>query len=297
MLLAVVAALASACGFAVSTSLQHHAAGASVASAHGVVRLLVHLLTTPLWLLGALVGAMAFSLHAVALNIGAIALVQPIMVSGVVFAIFVRAAMDREVPSRDELRSVSVTAVGLAVFLAVADPTLGDAPDARTAALLAGLGLLISGSTGFVAIRRKDAGRQALLLGVAAGVLFGLTAGLLKFVTVDLSEGGPLGVILSWRVWALLCAGVLGVAMNQRAFQIAPLSVSMPVLNIVNVLVALLFGFVVFAETPAHSPLVLAVQAAALVCMAVGIRQFARAHDRAEAQHDHTSSGLSARSR
>jgi glucose uptake protein GlcU len=42
--------------------------------------------------------------------------------------------------------------------------------------------------------------------------------------------------------------------MNQRAYQIAPLSFSMPVVNVVDIVVAILFGVLVFGEAPAHSP-------------------------------------------
>ena len=65
-------------------------------------------------------------------------------------------------------------------------------------------------------------------------------------------------------------------AINQCAYQIAPLSASMPVINVVDVLVALLFGWVIFGEVPAHGAANLLTQAAALVCAAVGLRLIAR---------------------
>ena len=122
-------AFASACGFALSTSLQHRSAGqapASVQSSAGVLRFVV---TKPAWLLGITIGAGAFVLHAAALKLGAIALVQPIMITGVVLAVPVRAALDRSLPTKGELRSVLITALGLAAFLVVANPVpSADAP-------------------------------------------------------------------------------------------------------------------------------------------------------------------------
>jgi hypothetical protein len=50
----------------------------------------------------------------------------------------------------------------------------------------------------------------------------------------------------------------------------------MPVLNIVNVLVALTFGFLVFSEVPRHTPVMLLVEAAALVTIAVGLVMLVR---------------------
>lgn len=296
ILAAVVAALVAAGGFAVSTSLQHRAAGAAPASARTAARLLAYLVTQPLWLCGILAGGVAFGLHAVALNLGAIALVQPIMISGVVFAIFVRAGLDRRRPSGDELRSVTITALGLAVFLVAANPGRSDPPDERTASVLTILGLLAAGVTGVTATRLSRSAASSFLLGAAAGVLFGLTAGLLKFVINDYLTGGVSGVLLAWRVWVLIGAGVFGMAMNQRAYQIAPLSVSMPVLNTVDVLVALLFGLVVFGEVPAHGPLAVVVQVVGLACLVVGLQRIARTQDASAPGSDGTAPDLSSRS-
>ena len=74
----------------------------------------------------------------------------------------------------------------------------------------------------------------------------------------------------------MLAAGLSGVAINQRAYRAARLSASMPVLNIVDVLVALIFSVIVFGETPAHSPLALAGQLVGFACVAIGLRRLSR---------------------
>jgi len=76
----------------------------------------------------------------------------------------------------------------------------------------------------------------------------------------------------------VVAVGLSGVTLNQRAYRVAPLSASMPLLNMVNVLVALIFGFVVFGETISRSPGALAGQLVALACIAVGLRRLARSH-------------------
>ena len=71
VVLAVIFALASAVGFALSTSLQHREAGGSPdGRLFGVLRFV---LTRKLWVLGAIIGFIALTLHALALNNGAIA--------------------------------------------------------------------------------------------------------------------------------------------------------------------------------------------------------------------------------
>jgi hypothetical protein len=275
---AVVVAFASTCGFALSTSLQHRSAGRAPASTQNSFGVLRFVVTQPAWLLGIAIGAVAFVLHAAALKLGAIALVQPIMIAGVVLAVPLRAALDRSLPSQRELGSVVITAVGLATFLVVANPVPSTTPPDRQAALLGTLLCLgVAAAMSAVSARAGQAGTRAMLLGISAGMLFGLVAALIKLVVNDLGDG-PAELLRSWPVWALVGAGVCGMAINQRAYQVAPLSMSMPVLNVVDVIVALGLGAWAFGEPPAHGPTALVVQAAALACMAVGLHQIALTH-------------------
>jgi hypothetical protein len=77
-------------------------------------------------------------------------------------------------------------------------------------------------------------------------------------------------------VATLASAGIVGTAINQRAYQIAPLAFSMPVVNVVGVLVAMVFGAFVFGEVPGHSPEGMAVQLIGLGVLAAGLREIAR---------------------
>ena len=270
-MLAVTLALLSAATFAVSSSVQHQAAEHAPES--GIVALLGYLVRRPPWLLGQFLAMCAFALHASALHAGPIAVVQPIVVSGIVWAVPVRAAISRRLPSAIELRAVAITAVGLAVFLVASDPTAGEP---------AGLGWQTAGLTGCVVVVAVVANfvaaqvhgnprRRAFFLGVVGGVLFGLVAGFLKLSLQELNDGGVDALLVAWPTYALLLAGAGGVLTNQRAYRTAGLSASMPALNIVNGLTSLAFGFIVFSEVPRHTPLFLVIEVGALACMAAGL--------------------------
>lgn len=151
---------------------------------------------------------------------------------------------------------------------------------------LATLGLVLAGvlvavGANLAAARvRGNPRRKAFLLGVVGGVLFGLVAGLLKLSLQELNTGGLAAILTGWPMYALLLAGAGGVLTNQRAYRTAGLSASMPALNIVNGLTALVFGVTVFAEVPRHSPLLLLVEAASLACMAAGLWLLVQMEDR-----------------
>lgn len=266
-------ALLSAATFAISSSVQHQAAEGAPESTQGLLGLLAYLVRRPSWLVGQALATCAFVLHASALHAGPIAMVQPIVVSGIVWAVPARAAMSRQLPSLTELRAVLLTALGLAVLLVASDPTAGHRASLGSGTLtLAVVGVAVAGLANLVAARiTDDPRRKAFFLGVVGGVLFGLVAGFVKLTLQVLADGGVGAMLTAWPTYALFLAGAGGVLTNQRAYRVAGLSASMPALNIVNGLTALAFGFTIFAEVPRHSPLFLAAQFVAVVAMAVGL--------------------------
>ncbi len=285
-MLAVTLALLSAATFAISSSVQHQAAEKAPASARTMLDLIGYLVRRPPWLLGQLLATCAFALHASALHAGPIAVVQPIVVSGIVWAVPARAAISLRMPSVTELRAVLVTAVGLAVFLVASDPTAGSPAGLGLGTIaLAAAGVVVAAVANLAAGRVHDnPRRKAFFLGVVGGVLFGLVAGFMKLVLQELNSGGLLAMLSAWPTYALLLAGAGGVLTNQRAYRTAGLSASMPALNIVNGLTSLVFGFTVFSEVPRHSPLFLVIEVGALACMAVGLWLLIRF----EEAHQHT---------
>lgn len=283
--LALLLALLCAAFFAVSSSVQHQAAEGAPESAEGLLGLLGYLVRRPPWLIGQFLATCAFVLHASALHAGPIAVVQPIVVSGIVWAVPARAALSRRLPSLAELRAVLVTASGLAVFLVASNPTSGRPAGLGlgTIALVLG-GVVVAAAANVAASRvRNDPRRKAFFLGVVGGVLFGLVAGMLKLTLQVVNTDGVLGLLTAWPTYGLLLAGAGGVLTNQRAYRTAGLSASMPALNIVNGMTSLTFGFTVFSEVPRHSPLFVALQAAALACMAVGLWMLVKLEEAQEA--------------
>lgn len=271
---ALLLAVASAATFGLSTSLQHLAS-----SRLGRVRadrLLLDLVRTPTWVIGMGLSVIAFVLHALALSTGALVVVQPVIVTGVVFAVLVRAALDRRAPSRAELAWASVTWAGLAVFLSGTGSSAAAAVVPQHAGTATGVLIAVAVLAG-VASRWFGEGSigKGMWLGVVSGVLFGLVAVLLK-LTLLAASPGLIAALTTWSPWLMVVCGVCAVLVNQRAYQTTRLSVSMPILNIVDVLVALIFAAVVFGEVPALDVPSLLAGAVGLAAMALGVTRLAR---------------------
>ncbi len=280
--LAIGIAAAAAIGFALSSSLQHRA-NERLPASHRDSWPLVALLHRPSWVVGQILALISFLLHAVALRLGLLVVVQPVVVSGIVLAVPVRAALEGRKPAAREIGMVALTAGGLSLFLVSGHPTAHDvAPRTPAAAVVAVVGAMVT-----VGVIRLARGRSELprahLYGAAAGLLFGLTAGLVKLATtMSAVARGPMGyfwaLLTAWPTWVVVVIGLWGVSLNQRAYRCGPLSASMPVLNIVNVVVAIGFGIVVFHERPASSVPALVGQLVGLAIIVIGLRGVAQSH-------------------
>lgn len=268
---ALLVALGSAVGFAVATSLQHQATGGAPPEVQGAIGLLRHLLTRPLWLLGQALATVSFVLHALALYLGSLLVVQPVVLSGIVLAVPIRAALSRRRPPASEVAAVLVTAVGLTVFLVVAGDTTGSrTPGDGVTALVAVVTLVVAASAYSLAGRGRTAAWRAGAYGAVAGLLFGVVSAMVK-LTLERVGNGLDSPLDAWPFLAVAVIGLFGVATNQTSYRVGSLSASMPVLNAVNVVVSLGLGVALFGEVPAHTTVDLLVEALGLACVIVGV--------------------------
>ncbi len=200
------------------------------------------------WLLGTALAGIAFALHALALHEGDLTLVQPLLVTMVLFALPASWAIDGAAVSLSELVWAVVLVLALTGFFAAADPVTRSAPgvDPWPAILASALATLAIVCCVLLA-RRRGGGQSAALLGGAAGIAFAGVAGLVKTVTHQLGHG-PGALLGQWQLYALVAVGAVGVVLAQLAYRGGPLSASLPAMNCINPLVSVLIGVAVFDE-------------------------------------------------
>lgn len=276
MILAVVAAFAAAFAFALGSALQQRVAGGTTPDEESHGSFFVRIARRPSWLVGLVLSAVAFALHAFALSRGDLSLVQPIIVSGIVFAVIIRAALEHHFPPVRTLVWLVITWGGLALFLAVRPSTTDEAPKYGLGAVVVGVGVVLALAGMALASRTRTPQLRGGILAGVSGTLFGLVAGLVKLVLARFGEG--FGAILgSWPLWALVVTGVWAVLLNQRAYQATRLSVTTPILNVAEVAVAILFGLLVLGEDPGQSTAVVVGELAGLALVIAGVVKLASA--------------------
>ncbi|MDR2373214.1 MAG: DMT family transporter [Bifidobacteriaceae bacterium] len=240
--LAVAVALVAALCFAGSFVAQQHAAAAVPAERGKGLRLFVQLARSPLWWAGAFGDGLGFALQAVALAFGSVVLVQPVLVTAMVFALPLAAWWNGRRIARADLVWAAVVVAGLAVFTVVGDSSKGSMSDAAAPWLWPGLtfGLVCLGLwlVGWAA----KGGLKALAFGSLAGVVYGIIAPLTELVVAHLGQVGVLGLFGSWPIYALIICLLAGTAWQQSAFHAGDLGASLPATQVLEPVVAVILG-------------------------------------------------------
>jgi hypothetical protein len=270
MILTVVFAVAAAFSNAVNVLTQHSASVGAPKREKGW-RLVGYLFRQPLWLLGWIAAVGGFAFQAVALHFGQLSVVQPILVTELVFVLMLRRWWIRQDVARAAWVGVLAVCVALAVFLTVAEPT-GGHPTPETAEWLSAL-LVFGGAIAVLGAlgMRGSPMRRAAVFAVAAALAWALMATFLKTTTDTLATVGIGGTLTSWPVYALAVSAVTGTLLEQAALHVGPLSVSQPLLVIINPLASIALSIWLFDERFTGGPAKIAIAFLAFAVMAVGV--------------------------
>jgi drug/metabolite transporter (DMT)-like permease len=231
--------------------------------------LVAHAIRRPIWLLGFVCMLGGFVFQALALHSGALAVVQPLITTELLFVVIILWAwFGIAVRPRDWLFA-SLTIAGLATFLVVVAPTnSGHQPTGATWALAiaATAGAMVS----LAALSRTGPPWwRALILGAAASVGFALTAALTKAFS-DAFSIGISEVVTSWQTYALCVVGLSSFVLMQHAFHAGPFAASQSTLILINPFVSVGLGAWLYAESFPRGPVVVIAGVLAVVVFAVG---------------------------
>jgi drug/metabolite transporter (DMT)-like permease len=172
--------------------------------------------------------------------------------------------------------SVSVVCVTLAVFLAVGEPTGGHPyPEAKQ---WLSAGLVVGGAIAVLTLAglRGSPARRAAALAAATGLTAAMEASFLKTATETLSVSGIGGMLADWPVYAFIAATITGALLQQGALHVGPLSVSQPLLVIVDPFASIILSVWLFGEHFTNSTVKLAIAVVAFAGMAAGVIRLAR---------------------
>ncbi len=257
ILLAVVAAFV----LALSAMLEQREAhllrtsgGASLTTARGFASFIHRLVQRRLWLAGWAANIVGFLIHATAIHLGTVALVQPLIATQIMFAMLLSAATSRHSPRRRDWLFTGALCAALIVLFTIGDaaPLSGTPDPTRSWQILA---LMVLWVAGLVVISRRCRAKAAsFLLAVAAGTCFAGTAVLMKLTTSLLFDHGLVATATTWPGYALALSTGSGMLLEQAAFASGSLPWSFAAMSVTNPLVSYVSGLYGFDVPLPHGP-------------------------------------------
>jgi drug/metabolite transporter (DMT)-like permease len=231
--------------------------------------LLTHALKRGVWLLGFAFMVGSFLCQAVALHLGDLSQVQPILTTELLILVLLLATWFRYPIGWRVAVGCLAAAGGLAGFLVFARPEGGNLQPSNLEWLVAG-GICGAGVVVTVVLAlRGPRWWRAAMFGGAGAIGFAFTASLIKSVG-DYVAGDWSQLFVHWQTYALAVCGVASVFLAQNAFHAGPIAASQTSLVLVDPLVSLSLGIVLFGDNlrtaGAYGPL----EAISLLVMFVG---------------------------
>ncbi len=273
---AIALALGAGLCLGVAAVLQQRIAGSAPSHRPLHPRLITkHLIRRPLWLLGVAVAVGGYLAQAAALGTGRLTVVEPLLVTSLLFALPLGAAWARQrLRSREWLGAV-LTAGGLATFL-VLSHSAGGHTSAPAADWAPAFGILAFGLLAIVAVgHRLPARGRGALLATVAGIAFGTSDALTK-TTIALLASHHLAVLLTWEPYALVAVAFVGFLLQQNAYHAAHLAASLPATTVLEPFCGAMLGVFVLGERLAGGGMADVVEGLAVVAMVVGVVVLAR---------------------
>ena len=249
-------ALAVACALATSVSFllkQRGAVSAPPVRGRHPVRSAAGLFHSRWFAVGWLVALGAWGLHVGALALAPLSVVQAVLSAGLVFLAVLAERFFGFRLGRRQWTGLVITAVGLAIIGITQGAQPSEPPGYALAALITievGVLLVATGVAVMAGRIRVLQAREGLLLGAAAGALFGISDIALKFLTHAVQDG-VLELISPWVV-AALAASVIAFYASARGLQIGPGVEVIALTSVAANLIAIVGGVLVFRDSIGH---------------------------------------------
>jgi drug/metabolite transporter (DMT)-like permease len=266
-----ICALLSALGTNLSFLLKYKGAVAApdVDMRHPL-RSAIDLFRSKWWSIGWAVAAGAFALHVAALVLASISIAQAVLAGGLVFlAVLAERFFGFELGRRQWI-GIGLVAVSLSVLTLTGGGGGGAHSGYSPAGMIlfegiavcVGLLLVVSHLLERVEVQR------GVLLGIAAGLGFGISDVAIKALSADLGSG-PVGLLSLWSV-VIITAAVFSFYASARSLQIGDGVAVIAVTSVAANLSPIIAGLAVFGDRLGNEPLVVGVRVAAFALILVG---------------------------
>jgi hypothetical protein len=241
---------ATACALcnALASVLQRMGIEDALASETLKLSLLTHALKRGVWLLGFAFVVATVPLQIVALHLGGLSQVQPILTAELLFLVILLATWFRFQVGWREWFGCAGAAGGLAGFLIFAQP--GGGGDVPTTFEWVVAGSLCGGTTLLATLSALHGPRwwRASAFGVAGAVAFAFTAALIKTASNYIATDW-VHMFFHWQTYGVAVCGALSLFVTQNALYAGPIAASQTALVLVDPLASIALGIGLYGDS------------------------------------------------
>jgi drug/metabolite transporter (DMT)-like permease len=273
--LAVVLALGGALSYAVAAVTQQRCAAGIDTGPGFDAALVLRLARTRRWQLSMIAVVAGYALHAAALALGRLVIVEPVIPLGLLIALLLGARAEGRRLCWSEWTAAIATVGGLAVFLAAAEPSGGIRTATASPLGLSAAVAVLAATVAWVATRRVLGPHRAVPFSVAGGIAAGVTDSLTKTVA-PLAGSLRFALLGDARLWLLALTGLLALTLQQNAYRAAGLAASLPAFVVLQPLTGSLLGMIIYHERIGGGGLRITVELLAVLAAIWGIASLAR---------------------
>jgi drug/metabolite transporter (DMT)-like permease len=245
----VVAALAAAMSFGIASVWQHYAAREAPLRRAGRPGLFMDLIRDRRWRWSVPLSALAFAFQVTALKLLPLVVVQPLLLTGLLWYVLVSAALEHRRPDPVMIIATAGCLAGLSALLILAHAAPGTGQEMSLLAALP-LGASLAAVVAICLALAATVGSRwrSLPLALAAGVCYGVTAGLVRYLSRYFADG-LVAVLGHWQTYVVIVLGVVGVLLSQNAYQAGRLgSPALAVMTVTDPLVSIAVGLIWLGE-------------------------------------------------
>jgi drug/metabolite transporter (DMT)-like permease len=234
------------------------------------LNLIRHVLRRPIWYVGFLAMIGSFGFQAVALGFGGLSVVQPLMVTELVFLVVILRVWFGSPLGWREAAGTLLTVAGLAAFLAGSNDGGGTTLPSTSGWIIVIVAGCVAIAVCLACTRFGSRPWRSAWFGAGAAISFALSAAFTKTATI-LFSGGFWHLFSHWEPYGIVAAGLTGLVLTQDAFHAGPITASQATLMIVDPIVSIVIGVGLFDDELRGGIGALAFDAAALLVMCAGL--------------------------
>jgi drug/metabolite transporter (DMT)-like permease len=257
--------------------LQQHAAEQAPQAYFLRLKLISDLMHRPRWLLG--LGVMISGQLLSAWSVGHLdlTLYEPLLATSLIFALALAVPLSNQRLRGIELLGAVILSGGVAALSLARSPGTPSASFGSFSDWPAAAGIAVVAYCFIHAGHLRSGQARATLTGIGTGLVYGISDALTRRTVQIFDAHSFSGVLTSWPPYCLLAAALIAMWLMQNSFSAAPLHASLPGMTAAEPVSGILLGVVVFGDVIRISPGMLAVQAAGIVALVVGVIMVARA--------------------